>query len=82
MMRKAAVSPSAARCPAPSTARAVSTIVMLKSASGKPTLSQLPAIETERDVVALSHAAATVIVLLSFDPSTTNALRTGWRYFQ
>jgi hypothetical protein len=32
--------------------------------------------------LALSHAAATVIILLSFHPSTTNALRTGWRYFQ
>ena len=32
--------------------------------------------------LALSHAIATVIILLSFHPSTTNALRTGWRYFQ
>ena len=32
--------------------------------------------------LALSHAAATVIILLSFDPSITNALRTGRRYFQ
>jgi hypothetical protein len=32
--------------------------------------------------LALSHATATVIILLSFHPSTTNALRTGWRYFQ
>jgi hypothetical protein len=32
--------------------------------------------------LALSHAAATVIILLSFNPSVTNALRTGWRYFQ
>ena len=32
--------------------------------------------------LALSHAAATVIILLSFPPATTNALRTGWRYFQ
>jgi membrane protease YdiL (CAAX protease family) len=32
--------------------------------------------------LALSHAAATVIILLSFDASVTNALRTGWRYFQ
>ena len=32
--------------------------------------------------LAVSHAAATVIILLSFDPSVTNALRTGWRYFE
>lgn len=32
--------------------------------------------------LALSHAAATVIILMSFDPSVTNALRTGWRYFR
>ena len=32
--------------------------------------------------LALSHAAATVIILMSFNPSVTNALRTGWRYFR
>lgn len=32
--------------------------------------------------LALSHAAATVIILVSFDPAVTNSLRTGWRYFQ
>ena len=32
--------------------------------------------------LALSHATATVIILLSFNPSVTNSLRTGWRYFQ
>jgi membrane protease YdiL (CAAX protease family) len=32
--------------------------------------------------LALSHAAATVIILLSFNPSITQALRTGWRYLQ
>ena len=32
--------------------------------------------------LAFSHAAATVIILMSFNPSVTNALRTGWRYFQ
>jgi membrane protease YdiL (CAAX protease family) len=32
--------------------------------------------------LAVSHAAATVIILTSFDPAVTNALRTGWRYFQ
>jgi hypothetical protein len=32
--------------------------------------------------LALSHAAATVIILMSFTPSVTNSLRTGWRYFQ
>ena len=32
--------------------------------------------------LALSHAAATVIILMSFNASVTNALRTGWRYFQ
>ena len=32
--------------------------------------------------LAVSHAAATVIILMSFDPSVTNSLRTGWRYFQ
>jgi membrane protease YdiL (CAAX protease family) len=31
--------------------------------------------------LALSHAAATVIVLLSFNSDITQALRTGWRYF-
>lgn len=32
--------------------------------------------------LALSHAAATVIILLSFDPAITGGLRTGWRYLQ
>lgn len=32
--------------------------------------------------LALSHAAATVIILMSFNLATTGALRTGWRYFQ
>jgi hypothetical protein len=32
--------------------------------------------------LAFSHAAATVIILMSFNASVTNALRTGWRYFQ
>jgi membrane protease YdiL (CAAX protease family) len=32
--------------------------------------------------LALSHAAATVVILLSFNPSITGALRTGWRYLQ
>jgi len=32
--------------------------------------------------LALSHAAATVIILIAFNPSVTGALRTGWRYFQ
>ncbi|HJU42171.1 MAG TPA: CPBP family intramembrane glutamic endopeptidase [Vicinamibacterales bacterium] len=32
--------------------------------------------------LALSHATATVIILTSFNPSVTNALRTGWRYFR
>lgn len=32
--------------------------------------------------LALSHAASTVIILLSFNSSITAALRTGWRYFQ
>ena len=32
--------------------------------------------------LALSHAVSTVIILLSFPVSVTNALRTGWRYFQ
>jgi membrane protease YdiL (CAAX protease family) len=32
--------------------------------------------------LALSHAAATVIILVAFPVATTNALRTGWRYFQ
>lgn len=31
--------------------------------------------------LALSHAASTVIILLSFNAGITNALRTGWRYF-
>jgi hypothetical protein len=32
--------------------------------------------------LALSHAASTVVILTSFNASVTNALRTGWRYFQ
>ena len=32
--------------------------------------------------LALSHATATVIILMSFNPSITGALRTGRRYFQ
>lgn len=32
--------------------------------------------------LALSHASATVVILMSFNPSITGALRTGWRYFQ
>jgi membrane protease YdiL (CAAX protease family) len=32
--------------------------------------------------LALSHAAATVIILMSFNPAVTQSLRTGWRYFQ
>ena len=32
--------------------------------------------------LAVSHAAATVVILLSFNPTVTAALRTGWRYFQ
>ena len=32
--------------------------------------------------LALSHAAATVVILLSFNPTITGALRTGWRYLQ
>jgi len=32
--------------------------------------------------LAVSHAAATVAIQMSFNPSVTNALRTGWRYFQ
>jgi membrane protease YdiL (CAAX protease family) len=32
--------------------------------------------------LALSHAAATVVILLSFDPRITAGLRTGWRYLQ
>ena len=32
--------------------------------------------------LALSHAAATVTILLSFPPTVTGGLRTGWRYFQ
>ena len=31
--------------------------------------------------LALSHAVATTVVLLSFNPSVTGGLRTGWRYF-
>lgn len=32
--------------------------------------------------LALSHAAATVAILMSFDPVVTGGLRTGWHYFQ
>jgi membrane protease YdiL (CAAX protease family) len=32
--------------------------------------------------LAVSHATATVIILMAFNPSVTGALRTGWRYFQ
>jgi membrane protease YdiL (CAAX protease family) len=32
--------------------------------------------------LALSHAAATVVILLSFDPAVTGGLRTGWHYLQ
>jgi membrane protease YdiL (CAAX protease family) len=32
--------------------------------------------------LALSHAASTVIILLSFNSTITSALRTGWRYLQ
>lgn len=32
--------------------------------------------------LALSHAIATVVILLSFDPAVTGGLRTGWHYFQ
>lgn len=32
--------------------------------------------------LALSHAAATVVILLSFDPRITAGLRTGWRYLR
>lgn len=32
--------------------------------------------------LALSHAASTVVILLSFDPAVTGGLRTGWRYLQ
>lgn len=32
--------------------------------------------------LALSHAVATVAILMSFDPSVTAGLRTGWHYFQ
>jgi membrane protease YdiL (CAAX protease family) len=32
--------------------------------------------------LAISHAASTVIILLSFPSSITGALRTGWRYLQ
>ena len=31
--------------------------------------------------LALSHATATTVVLLSFNPAVTGGLRTGWRYF-
>lgn len=30
--------------------------------------------------LALSHAASTVVILMSFDPQITGGLRTGWRY--
>jgi hypothetical protein len=32
--------------------------------------------------LALSHAAATVVILMSFDPAITGGLRTGWRFLQ
>lgn len=32
--------------------------------------------------LALSHASATVVILMSFDPRITGGLRTGWHYFQ
>lgn len=32
--------------------------------------------------LAVSHAAATVVILLSFDPAVTAGLRTGWHYLQ
>jgi membrane protease YdiL (CAAX protease family) len=32
--------------------------------------------------LALSHATATVIILLSFNRDITGGLRTGWRYLQ
>ena len=32
--------------------------------------------------LALSHAASTVVILLSFNSDITQALRTGWRYLQ
>lgn len=32
--------------------------------------------------VAAPLAAATAIILMSFDPAVTNSLRTGWRHFQ
>ena len=32
--------------------------------------------------LALSHATATVIILVSFNSTITQALRTGWRYFR
>ena len=32
--------------------------------------------------LAVSHAAATVVILLSFAPAVTGGLRTGWQYFQ
>ena len=31
--------------------------------------------------LALSHAAATVVILLSFDPAVSGGLRTGWHFF-
>lgn len=32
--------------------------------------------------LALSHAAATVVILMSFDPAITGGMRTGWHYFR
>jgi membrane protease YdiL (CAAX protease family) len=32
--------------------------------------------------LAVSHAAATVVILLSFDPAVTAGLRTGWHYLR
>jgi hypothetical protein len=32
--------------------------------------------------LALSHAASTVVILMSFDPAITGGLRTGWHYFR
>lgn len=32
--------------------------------------------------LAVSHAVATVLILVSFHPDTTGGLRTGWHYFQ
>lgn len=31
--------------------------------------------------LALSHAVATTVILMSFNPTVTGGLRTGWRYF-